>query len=55
MALYHVLAKSFINNAIYEEGDTVEYSGEASNNLELVKKGKDQPTEDSVLKDAPLV
>ena len=38
MAKYRVLEKSFINNAIAEEGDIVEFDGEPSYNLELVEK-----------------
>lgn len=37
MAQYRVLAKSFINNSIVEEGDVVEYDGKPGSNLELVK------------------
>lgn len=33
---YRVLTKSFINNAIREEGDIVEYDGKAGSNLELI-------------------
>lgn len=40
MPKYKVLQKSFINNRICEEGDIVEYEGDVSENLELVKKGK---------------
>lgn len=40
MPKYKVLQKSFINNQILEEGEIVEYDGEPSSNLELVKKGK---------------
>ncbi len=36
MAQYTVLQKSFINDAIVEEGAIVEYDGEASDNLELI-------------------
>jgi len=36
MAQYRVLQKSFINNAIVEEGAIVEYDGESSDNLELI-------------------
>lgn len=36
MARYRVLQKSFINDAIAEEGDIVEYDGEVSGNLELI-------------------
>lgn len=58
MALYRVLQKSFINGSIAEEGDTVEFDGEAGDNLELVKKGKkgaDAPDqqEDTGVFDAP--
>lgn len=37
MAQYRVLAKSFINNSIVEEGDVVEYDGKPGSNLELVQ------------------
>lgn len=41
MAQYRVLERSFIGNAIVEEGEIVEYDGEAAANLEpLVKKWK---------------
>ena len=40
MAQYRVLQKSFINGQLLEEGAVVEFDGEASDNLELVKKGK---------------
>jgi hypothetical protein len=36
MAQYRVLQKSFINNAIVEEGEVIEYDGEPSDNLELI-------------------
>jgi len=56
MAQYKVLAKSFINNAIREEGEIVEYDGRPGSNLELIesdrpvakakgKKGGDAPFE----------
>ena len=40
MATYKVLEKSFINNALQEEGAIIEYDGEPSENLELVSKAK---------------
>ena len=40
MAQYRVLTKSFINGELLEEGALVEFDGEASDNLELVKKSK---------------
>jgi len=43
MAQYRVLQKSFINDQIVEEGDIIEYDGEASVNLEPLdvdKSGK---------------
>lgn len=47
---YRVLQKSFIGNRIVEEGEVIEYDGEPSSNLELVKKGKkaaaDAPADD---------
>lgn len=36
MAKYRVLEKSFIDNHLVEEGEIIEYEGEASGNLELV-------------------
>jgi len=36
MAQYKVLQKSFINNDIVEEGETIEYDGKAGSNLELI-------------------
>lgn len=40
MPKYRVLAKSFINNSIVEEGEIVEYAGRAGSNLELIKEDK---------------
>lgn len=40
MPQYKVLAKSFINNSIAEEGDIVEFSGKAGSNLELIEDDK---------------
>lgn len=40
MPRYRVLAKSFINNAIAEEGDVVEYDGKPGSNLELIPEPK---------------
>lgn len=40
MPTYRVLEKSFINNAIREEGELVEYNGRPSKNLELVSGGE---------------
>lgn len=37
MAQYKVLALSFINNMIVEEGDVVDYDGQPSDNLEAVQ------------------
>jgi len=39
MAQYRVLTQSFINGELFAEGALVEYDGEVSDNLELVKKG----------------
>ena len=47
MAKYKVLEKSFINNAIVEEGAVVEYDGEASNNLELIDEKKPKAKADA--------
>lgn len=40
MPKYRVLAKSFINNAIAEEGAVVEYDGQPGSNLELIEPAK---------------
>lgn len=40
MAQYKVLAKSFINNSIVEEGAIVEYDGKPGTNLELIEADK---------------
>jgi hypothetical protein len=37
---YRVLAKSFIGNALREEGDVVEYDGKPGSNLELIQEEK---------------
>jgi len=47
MPTYRVLAKSFINNAIREEGEIVEYDGNAGSNLELVDGSDDEQTKPS--------
>ncbi len=54
MAQYRVLTQSFINGELFAEGALVEYDGEVSENLELVKKGSkaaaapaDEPAEPS--------
>lgn len=59
MAQVRVLAQSFINNSLVNEGDVIEYDGEISENLELVKskrskKGADAPT-DSADEEQPQV
>lgn len=40
MPKYKVLAKSFINNSIAEEGEIVEYDGKPGTNLELLEDDK---------------
>ncbi len=40
MAQYRVLQKSFINDTIVEEGEIVDFDGEPSFNLELIKGKK---------------
>lgn len=42
MAKYKVLEKSFINNSLAEEGETVEFDGEPGPNLELIEEPKPQ-------------
>lgn len=49
---YRVLTKSFINNAIREEGDIVEYDGKPGSNLELVG-GDDKPAKGKGKAEAP--
>lgn len=49
---YRVLTKSFINNAIREEGDIVEYDGKPGSNLELVG-AEDKPAKGKGKTDAP--
>ena len=44
---YRVLEKSFINNAIAEVGDIVEYTGEPGTNLELVSKAEAKKAEEA--------
>lgn len=41
MPRYRVLVRSYINNAIREEGDVVEYDGRPGSNLELIKAPKE--------------
>lgn len=53
MAKYRVLVKSFINDAIREEGDIVEYDGKPGSNLELIKEQKAK--QEQPKKDDPLV
>lgn len=40
MPMYYVLAKSFINDAIREVGEIVEYNGKPGSNLELIPEKK---------------
>jgi hypothetical protein len=42
MAKYRTLTKSFINNAIVEAGELVEYDGKPGSNLELVEAEKSE-------------
>lgn len=44
---YRVLATSWINNRIVNEGDIVEYVGKAGSNLEEIKEPKGPKTSDS--------
>ena len=39
---YRVLQRSFINNTIFEPGETVEFAGETGENLELVDEQDDE-------------
>lgn len=40
MPKYKVLQKSYINNKIVEEGEIVEFDGDVSDNLKLMKRGE---------------
>lgn len=57
---YRVLQKSFIGNALRDEGDIVEYDGEASANLQPLeepeaKQAKAKPAKtDGKTEDQPL-
>lgn len=51
---YRVTRKSFINNALCDEGDIVEYDGNASDNLELVEPPP-PVKEPKPVKEPPLV
>ena len=49
---YRVLTKSFINNAIREEGDIVEFDGKPGSNLELiVEAAADKPAKGKAAKE----
>ena len=48
MPQYRVLQKSFIGNRIVEEGEVVDYDGEPSDNLELIKSAKGKKAETQV-------
>ena len=37
MPRYKLLAKHFINNTLYEEGEIVEYGGKAGSAMELIE------------------
>jgi membrane protein involved in colicin uptake len=43
MPKYRVLAKSFINNAIREAGEVVEYDGKPGKALELIPEAAAEP------------
>ncbi|HET8869799.1 MAG TPA: hypothetical protein VFM48_05100 [Aquabacterium sp.] len=51
MAKYRVLAKSFINNALVEEGTIVEYDGVPSDNLEPIDKPAEKAAAQSAAAD----
>jgi len=42
MAKYRVLQKSFINNALVEEGQVIEFDGEPSSHLELIEEDESE-------------
>lgn len=50
---YRVLTKSFINNAIREEGDIVEFDGKPGSNLELIGGGDEKPAKGKGKAEAP--
>ncbi len=43
--MYRVTRKSFINGHLLEEGETIEYSGKAGDNLQLIN-GEGHPLEE---------
>lgn len=43
--MYRVTRKSFINGHLLEEGETIEYSGKAGDNLQLIDGSVNQPEE----------
>jgi hypothetical protein len=52
MPQFRVLAKSFINNRIVEEGEVVEFDGEPGSNLEAIKPAKGKKAEAPAADDA---
>lgn len=46
MKLYRVTRKSFINGHLLDEGETIEYSGKAGDNLQLID-GASNPLDES--------
>lgn len=59
MAKYRVLQTSFIDNKLVNEGEIVEYDGEAGHNLELIepekKAGSKKRTDDATPAEGDLV
>lgn len=55
MAKYRVLEKSFINNALYEEGAIVDYDGEVAGNLEPIDKNSKTKDKAPAPAEDPLV
>lgn len=48
MPQYRVAQKSFIHNRIVEEGELIDYDGEAADNLEPIKPAKkSKPAEEA--------
>ena len=54
MPQYKLLAKHFINNRLYEEGEIVEFDGKAGSAMELIEEDKPAPKGKGKGKAAPV-
>ena len=55
MAKYRVLTKSFVNNALVEEGDIIEYDGVPHDNLEPMDKEASKAAEQTSAADLEAI